>query len=105
MSETNIKVTRTINNSLIVGNTFNSGDKVTIQDPFAMIPMEEGLRLIPLDIDLIGIRMEEIELTNDKVFYTSKLSPVIVKEYSRLLEEAKNPKEPEVQTEPEQETK
>jgi hypothetical protein len=86
MEEMNVLVTRTMNNSLVVGPTEIKEDgSVVIQDPFAMIPMEEGIRLIPLDIDLIGARMDVLELTADKVFYTKKLSDVIVNEYHKML--------------------
>ncbi len=88
-----IKVTRTMNNSLIVGNTTETKGKISIDTPFAMIPMEEGIRLIPLDIDLIGVKMDSIELTTDKVMYSIKPSQLIIDEYNKLISE------PEVQDE------
>jgi len=85
-----VKVTRTMNNSLVVGETTVKGKNTTIKNPFAMIPMEDGIRLIPLDIDLIGVRMDELVLTDDKVFYVSEVSKVIADEYEKLLNQPDN---------------
>ena len=74
-----------MNNSLIIGETITSNKGTVIKDPFSMIPMEEGLRLIPLDIDLIGVKIPELILTEDKVFYTITPSEVIIQEYEKLL--------------------
>jgi hypothetical protein len=91
----NVLVTRTMNNSLIVGPTKIIDDGVIITDPFAMIPMEDGIRLIPLDVDLIGAVMDVLELTNDKIFYTKNVSDVIINEYYKMLKGDEN-----VQVEP-----
>jgi hypothetical protein len=90
-----IKVTRTMNNSLIIGETERTDSGYQIKDPFSIIPMEEGIRLIPLDIDLIGVQKEEIFLTDDKVMYNENTSDVIIDEYKKLLE---NGPEPQVQS-------
>ena len=80
-----IKITRTMNNSLIIGETGNINNGVVISKPFALIPMEEGLRLIPLDIDLIGNQIESLNLSNDKIMYSTEPSKVISDEYLKLL--------------------
>ena len=90
-----IKVTRTMNNTLIIGETERIENGYQIKDPFSIIPMEEGIRLIPLDIDLIGVQMEEIFLTDDKVMYNKNTSDVIISEYKKLLENSQNPKTPQ----------
>ncbi len=79
-----IKVTRTNNNSLIVGETEEKKNGVKITNPFAMIPMEEGIRMIPLDIDLIGSKIEEVFVQTENVFYSVEPSEVIVEEYNKL---------------------
>ena len=82
-----VKITRTMNNTLIVGETKETAKQVTIQDPYGMIPMEEGIRLVPLDIEITGFKMPEITLTQDKVMYTTDISEIIIAEYHKLLEQ------------------
>ena len=84
INEQNLKVTRTMNNSLIIGETTEQRGITKIGNPFAMIPLEEGLRVIPLDIDLLGIKMDEITLTEDKIMYSIRPSEIIIKEYLKL---------------------
>ncbi len=90
-----VKVTRTMNNTLIVGETTETPEKVIINEPYSMIPVEDGIKLMPIDVNFIGVIMDKIELTNDKVFYVSEVSKVIEDEYHKYLEAQKNPPEPE----------
>ena len=97
-----IKITRTMNNSLIVGETKQTAKNTTIKEPFAMIPMQEGIRMLPFDIELTGKRMEDITLSNDKIMYSVEPSSVIIDEYQKLLngeETELEIKEPDVETE------
>ena len=87
----NIKIVRTMNNTLIVGDVKETKTKVTVQDPYGMIPMEDGIRLVPLDIEITGSKMESIEFSQDKVMYVHTLAPVIVAEYEKLLDAANKP--------------
>lgn len=80
-----ITITRTMNNTLIIGETEKTKEGYQIQDPFAVIPTEDGLRLLPLDIELTGTQMEEIYLSNDKVMYSTNPSEVIIEKYKNLL--------------------
>jgi len=96
-----VKVTRTMNNTLIVGETTETKDKVVIENPYSMIPVEDGIKLIPIDVNFIGVIMEKIELTQDKVFYTSEVSKVIEEEYHKYLEAQKNPPQESQETETE----
>jgi tetrahydromethanopterin S-methyltransferase subunit B len=77
-----------MNNSLVIGETEKTKAGYQIKEPFAMIPMEECLRLITLDIDLIGTKIEELFLTEDKVMYSTDPSQLIIDEYTKLLKEA-----------------
>jgi len=92
-----IKMTRTMNNMMLIGETEQTKTKTKIKKPFSLIPLQEGLRLVPLDIELTGVEMEEIELSNDKVFYTVKPTDVIINEYKKLLENP-TPQEPQKET-------
>jgi hypothetical protein len=97
-----IKITRTMANTMVIGYTKETPEGIQIKDPYNVIPMKEGIRLIPMDIELIGNPITEVEFTTDKIYYSVEPSKVIADEYERLLKEFKegpDQKEPETETE------
>jgi hypothetical protein len=60
-------------------------DKIVIDTPFAVIPLQEGIKLYPLDLELIGKPIETLELQKSAVLYNTEPSDVLKKEYIRIL--------------------
>jgi hypothetical protein len=97
-----VDVVRTINNQMIVGKTIETPEKVVVLQPYGLIPTKEGLTLIPYDIDLTGVKMDQIAFKQEHVLYTTVASEQLAAEYIRILEEAMKPQvQPQAQPEPE----
>ena len=82
-----------MNNSLIIGETQEKENGTLILNPYAVIPMQEGIRLLPLDIEITGVKMPEIYLSNDKIMYSVEPSTIIVDQYKKLLAESQESQE------------
>ncbi len=65
-----IKVTRTMFNQFLIGNT--EGD--VINKPYSLVPTVEGIQLVPLDLEIVGVEIDKIELTKDKIMYVTNPS-------------------------------
>jgi hypothetical protein len=81
-----VKAVRTINNQMVIGPVVEVKDKVTVINPFSLIPTKDGLTLIPYDIDLTGYKLEQITFKGEHVLYVTDTSEQLAEEYLRILE-------------------
>ena len=68
------KVTRLTNGAIIIGKTHQIKDKITIADPYTIIPTEEGLQMFPFDKDILGVTLKEMKLDDVQTMYSEKPS-------------------------------
>jgi hypothetical protein len=81
-----ITIVRTMNNQMIIGFSTDAGDNgVGINKPFSVIPLKEGIKLYPLDLELIGNPIENLVLQKANVLYQTDPSEVLKKEYVRII--------------------
>ena len=66
------KVTRLTNGAIIIGKTYQIKDKITIIDPYTIIPTEEGLQMFPFDKDILGVSLKEMNLDTSQTMYSEE---------------------------------
>ncbi len=66
------KVTRLTNGAIIIGKTHQIKDKITITDPYTIIPTEEGLQMFPFDKDILGVSLKEMNLDTTQTMYSEE---------------------------------
>ena len=94
----NIIILRTVNNQMVIGeNTLLDDERIVLSDPFALVPMKEGIRLYPFDLELIGEAIGTVKFDTHNVLYVADPSDTLKDEYIRL-------KNTELQKEIEKET-
>jgi len=97
-----VRIIRTMNNMLIIGQVQRTNTEYLISEPLSITPTEEGIRIAPVDSVLIGDVVKLLELEISKVFYSVIPEKVFIDEYFKTLEKIKNP--PKSQTQESQES-
>jgi len=69
-----VQLTRLITNQLIIGKSYQSGNIVTIEDPYECHPTAEGIQMIPFDKHIIGKDLPYVQIDNSNTLYTSPVS-------------------------------
>jgi hypothetical protein len=103
MNENEVKIVRTMANTLVIGEVQRvaqgTQEGYRIDTPFNVIPMKEGIKLYPMDIELVGKQIESVVFTDDKIYYVTDPSKVLIDEYTRL-KNGEAPEQPEVEGDP-----
>ena len=85
MGKEKIKILRTMNNQMVIGTvTKETKNEILVQNPFALIPLKEGIRLYPLDLELVGRVLEEVPFEKRNILYATVPSQVLISEYIKL---------------------
>ena len=84
MGKNKIKIIRTINNQMIIGTAKENKKEIILDRPFALIPLKEGIRLYPLDLELVGRVLEEVPFERSNILYITTPSTVLISEYIKL---------------------
>ena len=66
-----VKVTRLITNQIIIGKTTNEGD-IFIEDPYEIVPGEDGLKMIPMDKYILGVTLGSITIYHNNAIYSQE---------------------------------
>ena len=94
-----IDAVRTVNNQLVLGEVLETAQKVTIVNPISVVPTKEGLTLIPYDIDILGVKLSEVDFEKLHVLYVVHPSDQLIEEYHKVVEGV--PAQPETPVDPE----
>jgi hypothetical protein len=93
--EENIVILRTVNNQMVIGeNTLLDDERIVLSDPFALVPVKEGIRLYPFDLELIGKAIGSVKFDTHNVLYVADPSDTLKDEYIRLKNGEVNEQEP-----------
>ena len=69
-----VQLTRLITNQLIIGKTYQSGNIVTIEEPYECIPTAEDVQIIPFDKHILGKDLDYVQVYNTNTIYSSLVS-------------------------------
>jgi len=88
-----VKITRTITNTYIIGKTTHSGNITTIEKPYELIMGMDGISLIPMDKHIIGHELEYVTIKNDDTLYSVEPSSEVRNTYLEQLSGIEVPKQ------------
>jgi len=76
-----VQLTRLITNQLIIGKSYQSGNIVTIEDPYECIPTQEGIQMLPFDQHITGKVIPYVQVYNNNTLYTALVSDDLRNKY------------------------
>lgn len=85
MSKDRIKFIRTLHNQLIIGTVFNNGNAITVNDPYNVVPGVDGIQIYPMDEEIVGRKIETIELYKSALMYYVEPSEELKDAYSLAM--------------------
>ena len=68
-----VKLTKLITNQYIIGNTTQSNNTITIEDPYMVIPDPAGIQMFPYDEAIIGQKLDFISIPENTALYCSEV--------------------------------
>ncbi len=76
-----VKFIRTLHNQLIIGKVQDETDTIKIVNPYNVVPGVEGMEIYPMDKELVGREIPEIELYKTNLMYFTKPSAELESTY------------------------
>ncbi len=81
MKETEVKLTRTLHNQLIIGKTDEADQNITIHNPYNVMPGVDGINLFKMDFEIVGKEIKEITLPKSILMYCTEPSQELINTY------------------------
>ncbi len=85
MKTSKTQITKLITNALIIGKTYQSGNIIHIEKPYACYPTPEGLQMQPFDKEILGKDLDIISIDNKNVVYSTEPSQDIINTYLKAI--------------------
>ena len=78
-----ILIIRTISNLMIIGYGTKFENTTIIEKPYNVIPAMDGLQLYPLDAELIGKEIPQMEIHNSNTIYITEPGDNLIESYKK----------------------
>ena len=84
-----VKIIRTLHNQLIIGKVvqdkFTKLDYIVVQEPYNVVPGQDGIELYPMDKEIVQADIEEIELYKSNLIYSTKPGQDLANTYLKAI--------------------